>query len=53
MKIVTEKSAPTADKQPRERELHKKKEHRTDNTDEHKVSFREVFWKTFYEGSKK
>ena len=43
MKIVTEKSAPTADKQFRERELPKQKEHRTESTDEHKVKFREVF----------
>lgn len=43
MKIVTEKSAPTADKQFHERELPKQKEHKAENTDEHKVSFREVF----------
>ena len=53
MKIVTEKSAPTADRQFRERELPKKKEHKAENTDEHKVSFRDVFWETFYEGRKK
>lgn len=53
MKIVTEKSAPTTDKQFRERELPKQKEHRTESTDEHKVSFREVFLEKFIEGSKK
>ena len=43
MKIVTEKSAPTADRQFRERELPKQKEPKAENTDEHKVTFREVF----------
>lgn len=53
MKIITEKSAPTADRQQYERELPKKKEHKTESTDEHKVSFREVFLEKFIEGSKK
>ncbi len=52
LKIVTEKSAPTTDKQFRERELPKQKEHKTDNTDEHKVTFREVFWEKYNEGRK-
>ena len=52
MKIITEKSAPTTDKQFRERELPKQKEHKAENTDEHKVTFREVFWEKYNEGRK-